>query len=167
MKKNTCFGKVSSLGCSLFMILIFFSVVARFCSKTTDPLPSILVTSTPSSSITHGYYHDKILTSRAVLTSDPHLYYTPDPSIHLGSNNMTLHAGMTIVVGHMTQTAEFLPHSTSVVMPSTPVPNIPATRTGALCGDGTSSSATGKGACSRHGGVSCWNYSDGSCRPPK
>jgi hypothetical protein len=39
-------------------------------------------------------------------------------------------------------------------------------RTGATCKDGTSSSATGKGACSRHGGVSCWRYSDGTCTSP-
>ena len=29
-------------------------------------------------------------------------------------------------------------------------------RTGAVCNDGTSSSATGRGACSRHGGVRSW-----------
>ena len=29
-------------------------------------------------------------------------------------------------------------------------------RTGAVCRDGTSSSATGRGACSHHGGVSYW-----------
>ena len=29
-------------------------------------------------------------------------------------------------------------------------------RTGAICKDGTSSSATGRGACSRHGGVRSW-----------
>jgi len=39
-------------------------------------------------------------------------------------------------------------------------------RTGALCKDNTSSSATGRGACSHHGGVSCWNYSDGTCTNP-
>lgn len=37
-------------------------------------------------------------------------------------------------------------------------------RVGAICADGTQSGATGSGACSRHGGVSCWLYSDGSCR---
>lgn len=31
-------------------------------------------------------------------------------------------------------------------------------RRGAVCGDGTTSSATGSGACSRHGGVSYWLY---------
>ena len=37
-------------------------------------------------------------------------------------------------------------------------------RIGAICNDGTQSSATGSGACSYHGGVMCWLYSDGSCR---
>jgi hypothetical protein len=37
-------------------------------------------------------------------------------------------------------------------------------RIGAMCNDGTTSSATGSGACSWHGGVACWIYSDGSCR---
>jgi len=36
-------------------------------------------------------------------------------------------------------------------------------RIGAVCNDGTQSSATGSGACSWHGGVACWLYSDGSC----
>ena len=31
-------------------------------------------------------------------------------------------------------------------------------RTGAVCNDGTSSTATGRGACSRHGGVRYWTY---------
>jgi len=29
-------------------------------------------------------------------------------------------------------------------------------RIGAVCNDGTGSKATGSGACSHHGGVSCW-----------
>ena len=39
-------------------------------------------------------------------------------------------------------------------------------RIGAMCKDGTSSKATGSGACSHHGGVSCWQYSDGTCTKP-
>jgi competence protein ComEC len=39
-------------------------------------------------------------------------------------------------------------------------------RIGAVCRDGTLSTATGSGACSSHGGVSCWRYSDGSCTNP-
>jgi hypothetical protein len=39
-------------------------------------------------------------------------------------------------------------------------------RIGATCKDGTTSKATGSGACSHHGGVSCWQYSDGTCTKP-
>jgi hypothetical protein len=39
-------------------------------------------------------------------------------------------------------------------------------RIGATCKDGTASTATGSGACSHHGGVSCWQYSDGTCTKP-
>lgn len=35
-------------------------------------------------------------------------------------------------------------------------------RIGAICSDGTRSYATGQGACSHHGGVAYWLYSDGS-----
>lgn len=40
------------------------------------------------------------------------------------------------------------------------------TRIGATCNDGWISGATGSGACSSHGGVRCWRYSDGSCTNP-
>jgi hypothetical protein len=39
-------------------------------------------------------------------------------------------------------------------------------RIGAICKDGTSSTATGSGACSHHGGVNCWQYSNGTCAKP-
>lgn len=39
-----------------------------------------------------------------------------------------------------------------------------AFRIGAICNDGTRSNATGRGACSWHGGVAFWLYSDGSKR---
>ena len=38
------------------------------------------------------------------------------------------------------------------------VKNIRGARIGAVCKDGTSSSATGRGACSHHGGVRHWRY---------
>ncbi len=34
----------------------------------------------------------------------------------------------------------------------------PSERTGAVCKDGTTSTATGSGACSGHGGVDHWLY---------
>lgn len=46
----------------------------------------------------------------------------------------------------------------------TPAPPTGSFRTGARCKDGTTSTATGSGACSSHGGVACWIYNDGSCR---
>jgi hypothetical protein len=39
-------------------------------------------------------------------------------------------------------------------------------RVGATCEDGTASTATSSGACSHHGGVRCWQYSDGTCTKP-
>jgi hypothetical protein len=36
--------------------------------------------------------------------------------------------------------------------------NSTARRVGAICNDGTKSSATGSGACSSHGGVRVWIY---------
>ncbi len=39
-------------------------------------------------------------------------------------------------------------------------------RIGATCKDGWASAATGSGACSHRGGVSCWQYSDGTCTKP-
>jgi|HubBroStandDraft_6_1064221.scaffolds.fasta_scaffold57413_2 hypothetical protein len=42
----------------------------------------------------------------------------------------------------------------------------PRHRVGAICNDKTTSKATGSGACSHHGGVSCWQYSDGTCTKP-
>jgi len=37
-------------------------------------------------------------------------------------------------------------------------------RIGAICGDGSATGQTGRGACSHHGGVRCWKYADGTCR---
>ena len=47
-----------------------------------------------------------------------------------------------------------------------PPPPTSRYRVGATCNDGTSSSATGSRACSSHGGVRCWRYSDGTCTNP-
>ncbi len=56
------------------------------------------------------------------------------------------------------------PAPTPAPSPS-PAPS-PRYRVGAVCRDGSLSTATGSGACSSHGGVSCWRYSDGSCTSP-
>lgn len=54
---------------------------------------------------------------------------------------------------------------TSVSAPTSP-PSSSRVRIGATCRDGWPSTATGSGACSSHGGVSCWKYSDGTCTNP-
>jgi putative peptide zinc metalloprotease protein len=67
-----------------------------------------------------------------------------------------------------TSTPEPTPTPTPEPTP-TPTPTPPPTsryRIGAICNDGTSSTATGSGACSHHGGVRCWKYSDGTCTKP-
>ena len=46
--------------------------------------------------------------------------------------------------------------------PSKGISNYFVHRIGAKCCDGTNSSATGRGACSHHGGVKYWKMSDGS-----
>jgi hypothetical protein len=60
--------------------------------------------------------------------------------------------------------------------PPPPPPNVPGPgggggattryRIGAICVDGWISTATGSGACSSHGGVFCWQYTDGTCTNP-
>ena len=50
--------------------------------------------------------------------------------------------------------------------PTTPPPPSAPYRIGAVCNDGTLSNATGSGACSHHGGVRYWRYSDGSHTNP-
>ena len=44
----------------------------------------------------------------------------------------------------------------SVDVYQTTAPASDGTRTGAVCNDGSTSTATGRGACSRHGGVQYW-----------
>ena len=57
-----------------------------------------------------------------------------------------------------------IPANTLVVVPTAITGN--RVRVGAICVDGTTSNATGSGACSHHGGVRCWQYSDGTCTKP-
>ena len=56
--------------------------------------------------------------------------------------------------------------SPSPTPPPPPPAPTPRYRIGAICDDGTLSSATGSGACSSHGGVRCWRYNDGTCTNP-
>lgn len=78
--------------------------------------------------------------------------------------------GSTTALGEIKRCSEF------AYSAPTPLPDVSADvvggteqvqrafRIGARCADGWRSNATGRGACSWHGGVSCWRYSDGTCR---
>jgi hypothetical protein len=65
-----------------------------------------------------------------------------------------------VTVGSNTQLNFVLQRTTSLPASTT------RTRIGATCTDGWTSTATGSGACSSHGGVRCWRYTDGSCTNP-
>jgi hypothetical protein len=75
-----------------------------------------------------------------------------------------------LAVGAMptpTPTPNPMPTPTPTPSPTpTPTPAPSRYRIGAICTDGTRSTATGSGACSHHGGVRCWLYSDGTCTNP-
>jgi hypothetical protein len=77
------------------------------------------------------------------------------------ANTTTARTGTVTVAG---KTITF--NQTASTPTPTPTPAPTRTRVGAICVDGTSSSATGSGACSSHGGVRCWLYSDGTCTNP-
>lgn len=72
----------------------------------------------------------------------------------------TLTRGVTL-----TQNTSLSVSLTRMLAPA-PTPSPGRYRIGAVCRDGTLSSATGSGACSQHGGVACWRYSDGTCTNP-
>jgi hypothetical protein len=58
-----------------------------------------------------------------------------------------------------TATSTATPTPTTAPAPTaTPTQQSSGGRTGAVCNDGTTSSATGSGACSHHGGVAYWTY---------
>jgi hypothetical protein len=57
-----------------------------------------------------------------------------------------------------TLTATAVASATPTIQVVYPPPTIAGIRVGAVCNDGTRSNATGRGACSHHGGVAYWLY---------
>lgn len=57
-----------------------------------------------------------------------------------------------------TRTATTAARSLPTVALATSTPSAGSVRIGAICRDGTRSTATGSGACSHHGGVASWIY---------
>jgi hypothetical protein len=88
-------------------------------------------------------------------TLAPTMTAVPTP---IATATVALEPTATAVVIPPTATQIAVPPPSSGEKPWCPVP--PSTgfgrRTGAICNDGTTSTATGSGACSRHGGVRCW-----------
>ena len=74
-------------------------------------------------------------------------------------------ASVVAMMRQRTATASTLIGDAAASPANRPASPPPRYRTGATCRDGTGSNATGAGACSRHRGVSCWRYSDGTCTP--
>ena len=68
-------------------------------------------------------------------------------------------------VSNQIQSTQVYVTSTLAVFPTATMSGL-RVRVGATCKDGSGSTATGRGACSHHGGVSCWEYSDGTCTNP-
>lgn len=60
-------------------------------------------------------------------------------------------------VAQVTSVGTYVAHA-PVATPTYTAPATTGARTGAVCNDGSSSSATGRGACSHHGGVAYWTY---------
>lgn len=121
--------------------MVVASIPTSTSTPTITPTPTSSVTYTPTSTATASLTATQTLTpsitSTASTTETP--TKTPTPS----------------VIPTATRTDTPIPSETPTPVPTvTPVP--PMVRCGAICNDGTSSSATGTGACSRHGGVAQW-----------
>lgn len=94
-----------------------------------------------------------IPTIKLTSTSSPRATqtYTPRPTLPIIVPTVTPHAAQPIII------------PTVAPRPIVPTSTSAGYRSGARCKDGSHSNATGRGACSWHGGVSCWYNSDGTC----
>jgi hypothetical protein len=86
-------------------------------------------------------------------TSTPTQTDTPSPTVRPGGHPAaTFTSAPAATKPPVAATFTSAPPPTAVQATSCP----PGTRTGAVCVDGTTTSTTGKGACSHHGGVAQW-----------
>lgn len=146
-------------------------VVCCVCAVASGP-NTAKSTATPTKAPTATATQTPIDTPTATITNTPTLAATPTISA-----TPTNAAKIPIVPVATKQPATSAPVVSTIAptvapIPPTAQPTIESTvatarhRTGAHCVDGSSSGATGSGACSKHGGVSCWYYSDGTCTTP-
>lgn len=92
-------------------------------------------------------------------SGDDSVTFTTNCSTYTWSKPPTTAQYPGMVLGSATTTAT--PTQTTTAAPTetaTPSPTPGGVRTGAVCKDGTTSTATGSGACSGHGGVDHWLY---------
>ncbi len=99
-------------------------------------------------------------------TTDGNGYYSL-PALREGSVSLTVTASSFQSATRTTNLASDMRFDISLT-PIPPPPPPPSTRyrIGAICNDGTQSSATGSGACSHHLGVRWWVYNDGTLSNP-
>ena len=156
------------------LILICSQTASGFGATTSAmiaSIPTATASVTPSQTFTPTLTPTDTLTPTitftATITLTPTITYTPtntDTPTITNTPTITLTPTRTHTPT-LTPSKTPLPTNTRVVYP-TQAPSSGRVRTGALCDDGTTSGATGRGACSHHGGVRCWYYSDGSCTLP-
>jgi hypothetical protein len=119
------------------------------------PSQTFTPTLTPTNTLTPTVTYTSTITLTPTITDTPTVTYTTTITFTPTRTNTPT----------LTPSKTPLPTNTRVAYP-TQAPSTGRVRTGALCNDNTTSSATGRGACSHHGGVKCWYYSDGSCTLP-
>jgi predicted flap endonuclease-1-like 5' DNA nuclease len=150
------------------------AIVASIPTSTQTPTLTFTPTLTPTYTLTctPTITHTPTITLTSTISLTPTITDTPTVT-DTPSRTPTITRTPTLTrTATFTRTPTYTPSKTPTRRPtSTPGAIIYPTageriRIGALCNDGTSSGATGSGACSHHDGVSCWKYSDGSCTNP-
>jgi len=144
---------VALVGICLFCTICFIGISSGTQTSTpTSAPPRLAVTSTAS---------DDTKTSTSTITATPTV--TPTSTVKATSPVVV---PATIIPSTSIPTLIIVPTDTPAPIPTEAPTAAARVRTGAQCNDGTTSGATGSGACSSHGGVKCWFYSDGTCTKP-
>ena len=188
-KRNLVFLAVALFACCSFLLVGSLFIPDSTPTSTpeievTEELESEgeeIYTSTPRATVTSI----PTVTSFSTVTPAPSATSssTPNPTSTTRSTNTPRPTNTfippTLVPPTVAPTVEVIP--TQSIVTNTPLPAPPTNtplppptetpvqervRTGAQCNDGTTSDATGRGACSSHDGVKCWFYNDGTCTKP-
>jgi hypothetical protein len=169
--KSGPIGKIA-IGCGLPMAMcfacFFCTAVLPTPTRTVTPIANDVATRAPAETAT-------LVVLDVSATPQPTAFSEPSateiiPTQQLSTATLVFTSSPTTTSTRTpTKTRVFVTAvpATRVPLPTQALPTIGArVRTGAKCDDGTTSSATGSGACSGHQGVNCWFYSDGTCTKP-